>query len=193
MLIRTTHHYDAGVDDVLWAMTDESALRAKYADQPEGGLLAYRRTGAPAVDIVQERVVRFPVAPDVAKLLVPEPRIHQVEHWSAPDLEGGRLGTIRLTSPGLPVHAVCHVALRPVRGGTTRAETTVDLACDVPVIGGRILDAVARAARRFIDDDAAANEQVLAARTDGSVAIDSRAGSDLADSGPTGNEAPVPA
>jgi hypothetical protein len=162
VLIRTNHRYEAKVEDLVHVMTDEHGLRTKFEGDPEGGLLSYSREDVDGgIHLVLERVVRFPLTASAAKLLVPEPRFRQVEDWEPEDIDGRRHAVLQLFARDLPIRAVGHLVLSPEPDGGSRVETTVDFSCDVPVIGGRILDAVACGARHLMEADFRANERAL--------------------------------
>ena len=164
MQIRMTHRYPAKVSDVIRVMTDEAAVRHKHgADTMQGEFRFGRRESGGVVEIDQERLVRFPVPDGAERLLVPEFHLHQRERWAPTDLDGCRRAVIHLSTPELPVRAEGRVVLIPEGPDATRMETAVEFTCTVPMIGGRILGAVADGARQLIEADLAANERALAA------------------------------
>jgi hypothetical protein len=165
MQICVRHHYEAKVDEVVGVMTDEADLRAKYRELGHGDLTEYGRVDhAGVTTISQVRTVRFPVPAGAAKLLVPEPVIRQHEVWEPEDLDGVRRGQVELSCRGLPVTGCASIEIAPDGSGGSVRTTSVTFHCDVPVIGGRIVAAVAAGAEELIEADHRANVRALQRR-----------------------------
>jgi hypothetical protein len=164
--IERRHHYPAKVDEVVGLLTDESLVCAKCREleQPAPDRVE-RSEHDDVVELRQRRRVRFPVPPGAERLLVAEPVVDSVERWGPEELDGTRRATIDLRTDGLPVSATATLALTPDEdGGGCTGELVVEFRSDLPVIGGRIADAVAVGAAELVDADHRANLSFLRRR-----------------------------
>ncbi len=91
--------------------------------------------------------------------------VRQVEVWAGPDADGSRRGTVAVEIAGAPVRMTGTLALAPGGDGSGdgTATTTVtydgELKASVPLFGGAVEDAAARAIRSTL-----AQEEVVSGR-----------------------------
>lgn len=165
MQLERRQRYPAKVDEVVGLLTDESVLCAKYREleQPPPERV-HRVDDGEVIELRQRRRVRFPVPTEALRLLVPEPVVDSVERWDPPDLDGSRRAHLELRTGSLPVWGVGTLVLTPDDDDGCTCEVLVDLHSDLPVLGGRLVDAVARGAEELIDADHRANLSFLERR-----------------------------
>lgn len=166
MRIQEQLHYDGTVDDVVAMVTDasfqrqvadrmhavRSSLEVSHTD--DGGFTATISRSLPGM------------VPDFLKPLVGrEIEVVQQETWSAPDVAGGRTGTLVVTSPGKPLSFTGATTLVPTEDACAQ---TVDGDVKVRLLigAGRIAEHVGRAVRSGMAVQHEEGNRWLAARTD---------------------------
>lgn len=162
MRLECRHHFQATVDEVTALLTDESATCAKYREMDQPAPLRIDRSADNGTIVVrQHRRVRFPVRDEDRRLVAEAPVVDSVECWEPATSNGVRRSTLELRSPTLPVSVTGTLVLTPSVGGGCDCEVVIDLTSDLPLIGGRILEAVSRGAAELIGAEFQANDSFL--------------------------------
>lgn len=166
MRIELTHDHPAKVGDLLDLLTTEAGL----AQLPAGLLGDARVIGGPGhgdlARVEWTRSFDLPRSETRDRLVSDTVQVTTTVDWKA-DGRGadGRGATGRITTRicGAPVRAEATHRLEP-GGDGCRSTLEVELTCSVPMLGGRLLDMVARHTRDEVDHFLDALDGALAAQ-----------------------------
>ena len=135
---RTFHMFsDIAYIEAKCAATGSSRTTADVVTDPDG-----------SVTITSTRVLPADV-PAVAKSFVGETiEVTEVQSWSAPDADGTRTATVRVSFSG-PLSFQGTMALQAQGGGTT-VRTDGSFKAKVPFVGGQIEEVAASQTERYL-------------------------------------------
>lgn len=154
MHYEATHAYDRPAEEVVAALTDFAAMKAKYEALGHRSVSLVERSETPdgAITTVTKRIVPLDVPGFAKKVLSPTNDVTQTDRWSAPDAKGARKGTFTVEAKGVPVKIGGTLDLTPKGKGSTNT-ITVTVDCRIPFIGGKIADLVGADTRKAIDHE----------------------------------------
>jgi len=143
--------YQASPDAVFEMLADadfqERKCRATGAVEQQVDVVEH---GDGEVTVTTERVMPTDSIPDMFRSLVGDSlRLVQVESWYPADASGGRTGTIEVNIPGAPIAFTGELQLSADGDGSVE-RIDGELKARVPLIGGKIEQAVAPAIRAAI-------------------------------------------
>lgn len=159
-------HYDGTVDDVVAMLTD-AAFHQQLADRMHAvrSSLTVTDTRDGGLQSTISRTLPG-LVPDFLKALVgKEIEVVQEETWSPADADGGRRGTLVVTSPGKPLSFTGVTTLVPSVDGCVQA-VGGDVKVRLPVGRGKIADQVARVIHAAMEVQLEEGNRWLAAVTD---------------------------
>jgi hypothetical protein len=150
-----THDYDHSAEEVLAALTDFDAMKAKYEalGQSSVTLVSHERKPDGAIVISTQRVVPLQVPSFAKRILSPKQSVTQIDTWSAPGPDGARTGTFKVEAKGTPVKISGTMRLAPAGEDVCTDVMDVSIDCSVPLIGGKLADFVSGDTRRALDHE----------------------------------------
>lgn len=127
------------VEDVVTALTSEDFQRTAASDLG-GSLISLSVDGDPSgpFTLTVERSAPTDRVPDFAKKFVGSSlAFTQVDEFGAPEADGSRTASTRISVKGAPLSVSGRQSLRPVDGGS-QLELSGDIASSIPFVGGKL-------------------------------------------------------
>jgi len=139
MKVVSNHLYAASPAAVFAAMTTPEVLTQKYTALGHRDVQILEHVEAHGrVRVHSRRGVPMDVPGFARRFLAPVNTVEQTDEWSAPEPDGSRRGTWRVSASGVPVTTGGTLRLEPAVGGGTTVEVAGEVTCSIPLVGGKI-------------------------------------------------------
>ncbi|MEM9387154.1 MAG: DUF2505 domain-containing protein [Pseudomonadota bacterium] len=156
MEVSAVHPYSYPLDQVIAAFMSADFYRSKFTAVGARNIeLIDEQRGEDSYVIITEREVPLEGVPGVLKsFLGAWNKIHQSERWERAGDE--YFNELKITAAGVPVDLSGSMMLRPgeASGDTTCVnEVHMEVACAVPLVGGKLVEFVAENTQRGLADE----------------------------------------
>lgn len=151
MIVDASHVYAHPVERVYQVFTDPSFLTEKFAAVGARNVRIVNEERTPeGYRVVVEREVPLEVPAVLRSFLGDWNAIRQSERWE--DVGGEYVNELEISASGVPVDLRGSMVLRPEGEGCVN-DVQMEITSQVPLVGGKLTEFVARNTRKGLDDE----------------------------------------